>query len=338
MSREEFVESQDFHFGLDMDEIALAADPACEQLTAPNRPKSRSNGSSKRKRNSSSKASLAEKFIKDGSNDEEINWDPNNGLPHTGKWPLEEEKFAYKLIRDFEAGALEDCPEGTTLRSYLAKTLRCAPMRVSKKFAGKCIGSKAFARKTFDPSESSSNSKGMYSSLLITRKRPQNIDEDSEDDLSSNSSSSQDLNEMFCSSTSDGGSSDCGSSSPRFSPNSRRRLSNPRYQNFSTDTLASDLTHRAGYRRSLDEKASIIKEVFPIPPLAEALSAMTNNAVFEPVYGFYDTEERNHPHIIELDTQYDEWHRALSYFNTDEGFTEGAGSMKRTQSTVSLMF
>lgn len=57
-----------------------------------------------------------------------------------GKWTLEEENFANRLILEFEAGSLLDCEEGCTLRSYLARRLRCAPMRISKKFAGRCIG------------------------------------------------------------------------------------------------------------------------------------------------------------------------------------------------------
>ena len=51
-----------------------------------------------------------------------------------------------ELLVEVEAGMLDDCRDGVTLRSYLAKTLRCAPMRVSKKLAGKCIGSKVLAR------------------------------------------------------------------------------------------------------------------------------------------------------------------------------------------------
>ena len=58
----------------------------------------------------------------------------------SGKWTSEEENFCNRLIVEFEAGSLEDCEEGCTLRSYLARRLRCAPMRISKKFAGRCIG------------------------------------------------------------------------------------------------------------------------------------------------------------------------------------------------------
>jgi hypothetical protein len=60
--------------------------------------------------------------------------------PRAGKWTVDEETFALSLIKDFEAGILLDCEEGSTLRSYLARKLNCAPMRISKKFAGKCIG------------------------------------------------------------------------------------------------------------------------------------------------------------------------------------------------------
>lgn len=58
----------------------------------------------------------------------------------SGKWTAEEEALASKLIYEFEIGMLNDCDEGATLRSYLARKLNCAPMRISKKFAGQCIG------------------------------------------------------------------------------------------------------------------------------------------------------------------------------------------------------
>lgn len=65
-------------------------------------------------------------------------YDPS--CARSGKWTSEEEAFANKLISEFEAGTLMDCMEGCTLRAYLAKRLNCAPMRISKKFAGQCIG------------------------------------------------------------------------------------------------------------------------------------------------------------------------------------------------------
>lgn len=61
-------------------------------------------------------------------------------IPRSGKWTTEEENFAKRLIMEFESGLLRDCEEGCTLRAYLARRLNCAPMRISKKFAGKCIG------------------------------------------------------------------------------------------------------------------------------------------------------------------------------------------------------
>jgi len=61
-------------------------------------------------------------------------------VQRAGKWSADEEKLASLLVSDFENGSLEDCPDGTTLRSYLARKLNCAPMRISKKFAGRCIG------------------------------------------------------------------------------------------------------------------------------------------------------------------------------------------------------
>jgi hypothetical protein len=60
--------------------------------------------------------------------------------PKSGKWSQEEEAYANRLIAQFENGTLPDCAEGSTLRSYLARKLNCAPMRISKKFAGQCIG------------------------------------------------------------------------------------------------------------------------------------------------------------------------------------------------------
>jgi hypothetical protein len=64
----------------------------------------------------------------------------DNTTPKSGKWTIEEEKYAQQLIYDFELGLLTDCEEGATLRSYLSRYLNCAPMRISKKFAGKAIG------------------------------------------------------------------------------------------------------------------------------------------------------------------------------------------------------
>ena len=93
--------------------------------------KKRTSGNgAKRKRSAFSKAAQISERLQNESfsgtfADEDIQWDPNNGLPHAGKWPIEEERYAYMLIRNFENGTLDDCEDGTTLRSYLAKTLQC---------------------------------------------------------------------------------------------------------------------------------------------------------------------------------------------------------------------
>jgi len=57
-----------------------------------------------------------------------------------GKWTIEEENYANKIILLFNKGLLP-IPSGTTLRSYLSDKLNCDPMRITKKFAGaSCIG------------------------------------------------------------------------------------------------------------------------------------------------------------------------------------------------------
>ena len=64
----------------------------------------------------------------------------SNPRRKSGKWSLEEEYYAKQLVTAFENGTLDDCEEGRTLRSYLSMKLNCAPMRISKKFAGQSIG------------------------------------------------------------------------------------------------------------------------------------------------------------------------------------------------------
>lgn len=63
-----------------------------------------------------------------------------------GKWEPDEERYANVLIELFEKGLAIDCNNGDTLRAYLSKKLQSNPMRISKKFAGKCIGSLCFTR------------------------------------------------------------------------------------------------------------------------------------------------------------------------------------------------
>eukprot|EP00981_Chlorochromonas_danica_P006257 scaffold1334_cov170-Ochromonas_danica.AAC.4 len=66
--------------------------------------------------------------------------------PRRGKWSVEEERYTEKIIMDFENGTL-DVPEGTTLRTYLAKVLNCDPMRITKKYTG----NSSIGKRTFTP-------------------------------------------------------------------------------------------------------------------------------------------------------------------------------------------
>lgn len=61
-----------------------------------------------------------------------------------GKWTPGEERFANALIKEFEKGTIHDCENGCTLRAFLSRKLHCAPMRISKKYAGKSIGKHVF--------------------------------------------------------------------------------------------------------------------------------------------------------------------------------------------------
>ena len=64
----------------------------------------------------------------------------------SGKWTDEEEQYADLLIELFEKGHIEE-KNGCTLRSFLSRKLHCAPMRISKKYAGKGIGKMVFLSK-----------------------------------------------------------------------------------------------------------------------------------------------------------------------------------------------
>ena len=55
-----------------------------------------------------------------------------------GKWTAEEERFVGRIIEDFNLGIL-DVPQGTTLRNFLSSVLNCDPMRITKKYTGKCL-------------------------------------------------------------------------------------------------------------------------------------------------------------------------------------------------------
>lgn len=64
----------------------------------------------------------------------------------SGKWTPEEEAYADILIELFVKGQV-DLENGSTLRSFLAKKLHCAPMRVTKKYAGKRKGKASYLGK-----------------------------------------------------------------------------------------------------------------------------------------------------------------------------------------------
>lgn len=70
-----------------------------------------------------------------------------NRLLRSGKWIKEEEEYAETLVELFEKGHATECENGLTLRAYLSQKLHCAPMRISKKFAGKGIGKMTFLSK-----------------------------------------------------------------------------------------------------------------------------------------------------------------------------------------------
>jgi len=69
------------------------------------------------------------------------------GVPlRKGKWPTEETLYVDAVKGAFEDGLLP-LPEGVTLRAMLAVQLHCAPMRITKKFAGDTsLGKKMYRR------------------------------------------------------------------------------------------------------------------------------------------------------------------------------------------------
>ncbi|OQR89079.1 hypothetical protein ACHHYP_20274 [Achlya hypogyna] len=74
---------------------------------------------------------------------------------HSKRWTPEEDYLLRQLIDCFLAGILEDAT-GLTLRQYIARELRCDPLRVSKrlgrsrKLLGKPIG-RCFHRRYYRP-------------------------------------------------------------------------------------------------------------------------------------------------------------------------------------------
>jgi len=95
-----------------------------------------------------------------------------------GKWTNEEQAYADRLIRDFEAGLLP-LENGATLRAYLSKKLNCDPMRISKKFAGqKCLGKQIFQRRSGDESNGAPSSSSMYTSTMAPLTIPAGVRDD----------------------------------------------------------------------------------------------------------------------------------------------------------------
>lgn len=86
------------------------------------------------------KRSLSNNEFCSNNGDGSCGYYENSSRRKSGKWTSEEVAFAKQLIAAFMLGNLDDCEEGSTLRSYLARKLHCSPMRVSKKFAGQGIG------------------------------------------------------------------------------------------------------------------------------------------------------------------------------------------------------
>ena len=64
----------------------------------------------------------------------------------SGKWTKEEEVYADTLIELFDKGHVDE-RNGSSLRGFLSRKLHCAPMRISKKYAGKGIGKLVFSSK-----------------------------------------------------------------------------------------------------------------------------------------------------------------------------------------------
>ena len=67
-----------------------------------------------------------------------------------GKWTPEEFEYMLGLMEAFKAGHLP-LQEGTTLRSFLSRMMKCKPKRISKKFEGISYNGRLTYKKTKDP-------------------------------------------------------------------------------------------------------------------------------------------------------------------------------------------
>lgn len=78
---------------------------------------------------------------------------PSRANLRRGKWSHAEETYADAVVAAFRRGILIDAEDGCTLRSYLAKKLGCAPMRISKKYPGGCVGKMTFQKLKYTDDE-----------------------------------------------------------------------------------------------------------------------------------------------------------------------------------------
>jgi hypothetical protein len=266
-----------------------------------------------------------------------FNWTIAEGLYHTGKWPLEEERFANRLVLEFEAGVLEDCKDGCTLRSYLAKTLRCAPMRVSKKFAGKCIGSKAFCRREGD--RKSFLEKIIAGELNIARlqKRPTQKSERrskhvmplSKSDLTDDEDSSQGSNDAV--DPNEPSSPDSESTQvkklvmiKRFSKTMKKKIINPQSKSIDTPLVTDIFFHC-----SLPEPENNALNLNPVHTSSYEYGSSS--------FYLFDAADpvREDKSQYDIDEGYEEWCEALSYFKETDSFSNANGFL-RSESNMSL--
>lgn len=240
----------------------------------------------------------------------ETEWDPSKLLYHTGKWPIEEERFANRLVLEFEAGVLEDCRDGVTLRSYLAKTLRCAPMRVSKKLAGKCIGSKVFCRQHIDRKaflhkiatgelHIPSIQKRINPKLALNDRRPNKQQWGSTPDLTDDESSS--------------GSSSC-SEGYDSDENNPRKLAKSKYTSQGRDVSFPQSNIRAG-----PEALAVPNDIYTCPMLSEFENNIDEYGADLYLPDVSTLTGEGCQHVVDLG--YDEWKDALSYFKESEYVT-----------------
>ena len=236
----------------------------------------------------------------------ETEWDPSKLQYHTGKWPIEEERYANRLVLEFEAGVLEDCRDGVTLRSYLAKTLRCAPMRVSKKLAGKCIGSKVFCRQHVDRTEFlqkiATGELNFTSLQKRTKSKPNNQDRKNKHPRSTSIS---DLTDDEISSESSSYTDEYDSDS-----NSSKKIATSSLGQRSSSGTSSNSLITGSDISCIPSGASLLP---PLPDFESNIDVYGAEFYLSDVSG---STGENSPHAPELG--YDEWRDALSYFKESE--------------------